>query len=62
MIQINFEIKSLNKETLLHYKFFLVKILNIQGIKTSCFFFPKKNKKNNCIKIYACIQKSTRSV
>jgi ribosomal protein S10 len=50
MIQINFEIKSLNKETLLHYKFFLVKILNIQGIKTSCFFLPKKIKRITVLK------------
>jgi len=55
MTQINFEIKSLNKETLFHYKIFLVKIFNMQGIKTSCFLLPKKNKKTNCIEIYACI-------
>lgn len=50
MTQINFEIKSLNKETLLHYKFFLSKIFNTQNIKTSCFFLPKKIKKITVLK------------
>jgi ribosomal protein S10 len=50
MTQINFEIKSLNKETLFHYKNFLVKLFNIQNIKTSYFFFPKKIKKLTILK------------
>lgn len=50
MIQINFEIKSLNKETLFHYKNFLVKIFSINNIKTSCFFLPKNVKKITLLK------------
>lgn len=50
MPQIIFEIKSLNKETLLHYKNFLLKIFNIQNIKTSYFFLPKKIKKITVLK------------
>jgi len=50
MPQIIFEIKSLNKETLFHYKKFLVKIFNIQNIKTSCFFLPKRIKKITVLK------------
>jgi ribosomal protein S10 len=50
MTQINFEIKSLNKETLFHYKIFLVKTFNMQGIKTSCFFLPKKIKRLTVLK------------
>ena len=34
----------------LHYKVFLLKILNIQGIKTSCFFLPKKIKRITVLK------------
>jgi len=50
MPQIIFEIKSLNKVTLFHYKNFLVKIFNIQNIKTSCFFLPKRIKKITVLK------------
>lgn len=50
MTQISFKIKSSNKETLFHYKNFLVKIFNINNIKTSCFFLPKSIKKITLLK------------
>jgi ribosomal protein S10 len=50
MTQIKFEIKSLNKETLFHYKFFLLKLFKIQNIKISCFSLPKKAKKITVLK------------
>lgn len=50
MTRINLEIKSLNKETLFHYKNFLVKLFNINNIKTSCFFLPKSIKKITLLK------------
>lgn len=50
MTQIKFEIKSLNKETLFHYKNFLVKIFNINNIKISYFFLPKKIKRLTLLK------------
>jgi len=50
MKKIKLEIKSLSRETLLKYKLFVIKFLNLQNLKISSIMMPNKNKKISLLK------------
>ena len=55
------KIETINKNTLIFYTKFLIKILNFYNINFKYFFLPKKKKKVYFFKISACAQKIKRT-